>query len=804
VERGPAAGALTALPAAPSSLVGREADLRALLERAGDHRLVTVVGPGGIGKTRLALALAHELARDRTRVGFVELVDVVDGRSVLDAIADQLSVEVVAGASRYDGLVHLLGAEQTVLVVDNFEHLIDAVPDLAALLDECVGLHLVVTSRRALGLRDEQLFSLGPLAATAPDGAAAAPGVQLLFERSNVAHPTASDIEAASQIVSGVGGLPLAIELAAFRARSVGVVTVHELLVAELALGGLQGPAGGAERHSNLRACLEWTTRDLDERARSVFHVTGAFAGHFDLAALRSVVGDHREAAVGLATLVEHHLVDRIETDDGSARYTSIPPIREFSRELLAADPECAEIIEAHARRYAAVAAQIRASFENGSAQVAIVAFRRDRANIGRAIETRQRARRYFDAATIACDVAKIAAEIGREGPTCEWFRDLVGRAGQQDVEVPYEAQMWAAYGELITHTPGTAASALGALEAVIERARAAGDDAAVLRGLDRVSFSVVAHGDIARSTAASREGIELADRLGLRRPLAELSLWHAMLLHVAGDIPGACSFGFDALRIARRLGDSSLIVRVGLLFAPMTRTPDMDAEKVPTLGACLETAREHGSVIDEMYVTMQLAVRAGLNNKPDVFELAHRGLELADRTRSHGGELVFLLALAAAAFDRGDDDLAVVLDAALRPEWTALATVMPSTALERYDQVVERRRAAARGRMDRAMRAAGASLWPDVLELARVYAATGGAPPVAVATEGPQLTDREREVLQEISAGSTNKEIALQLGLRPKTVMHHCSSIYRKLGVKTRTEATAVALRAGLLDRDD
>ena len=164
------------------------------------------------------------------------------------------------------------------------------------------------------------------------------------------------------------------------------------------------------------------------------------------------------------------------------------------------------------------------------------------------------------------------------------------------------------------------------------------------LRGLDRLTFSVLEHGDMAGAVAASLEAIEVATRLKQRWPLAQLLTWHAMLLHVSGDLTGACRYGFEALHVARELGDARLIVRVGLLFAPMERTPEMEAQQVPALGACLDLARDHGSVIDEMYVTMQLAIRAGFDDQTEVFALAQRGFELADRTCSHGGELVFVL----------------------------------------------------------------------------------------------------------------------------------------------------------------
>jgi predicted ATPase/DNA-binding CsgD family transcriptional regulator len=773
--------------------VGREHELRDLLGRAIDRPFVTVVGPGGIGKTRLVVALAHELVRRRRRVAFVELADVVDSDDVVDAVADQLSVEVVPGASRYEGLVHWLATEPTVLIVDNVEHVVDAAPELGALVDECPGLHLVATSRRALGLAAEDVCTVLPLAATPPDGRGVAAGVQLLLERSQVVHPTAEDLAAAGRIVAGVGGLPLAIELAAFRARGLGLPAVHELLVADLALGGLAGPGGGTARHSDLRACLQWTYRDLDERARAVFRATGAFAGIFDLAALRAVVGDDREAAVGLAALVEHHLVDRVEAGDGTARYTSIPTSREFARELLASSGEHDQVVDAHARFYGELATRIRSSFDRAGSEDAIPAFRRDEANITRAVDTRLRAGRLAEAARIACDVAELATELGREGRMSDWFREEVGRAGRAGVDLPLEAQVWAAYGELVTRTPGTAGAALAQLEDITARARSTDDDVAVLRGLDRIAFGAVAHGDLARALTASREGIELAARLGLQRPHAELTLWHGMFLHVAGDVANACRYGLDALHIARSLGDRRLVLRVGLLFAPMIRTPEMEAEQVPGLAECLELARAVGSVIDEMYVTMQLAVAAGFSGSRDVHELVSRGLELADRTRSQPGEAVLVLALAGAAFAAGDDEVAVQLDAGLRPEWAALATVVPGHALEHYERLVEASGTA---------RSATAPSWPEVLDLSHRYLARGGGAQGSLGAAAPdRLTARERDVLEGIAAGRTNKDIAQQLGMRPKTVMHHCAAIYRKLGVKTRAEATAVALRTGLID---
>jgi predicted ATPase/DNA-binding CsgD family transcriptional regulator len=789
-------GHLSALPRQSSSLIGREHELRELAERVTDRRVVTVVGPGGIGKTRLVIALAHEAARRDQRVGFVELADVPSSSGVIDAIADQLSVQVVAGASSYDGVMHRLGAEPALLVVDNFEHVIDAAAELAQLAHECPGLRLVVTSRRALGVRDESVLRLGPLASTSSTGAVGAPGVQLMLERSGVVSPTPADIDAASEIVTGLGGLPLAIELAAIRARSLGIPAVHELLVTDLALGGLEATAHRAPtRHRGLRACLEWTYDDLDDRAQAVFRATGAFSGPFDLTSLRAVVGYGRETAVGLATLIEHHLVDRVVAEAGPSVYVSIPPIREFARELLKAGPERDAVVAAHTARYRSVAAQIRSTFERGDVEEAFTSFRRDQPNLVSALLRLQRLGDYGEAAGVACDLAEIATEFGREAQICDWFRQLADLAGRDGNRLPLEAQAWVAYSDLLTRTSATASVALSALTRVIDTARATGDDQALLRGLDRFTNSVILYGDAAGAVAASLEAIDVATRLQSRWQLAQLLVWHAMLLHVSGDVEGACRFGFEGLRLARELGDARLVIRAGLLFAPMPRTAEMDTEQVPSLEACLDLARAHDSLIDEMYVTTQLAVGAGFNGEPDVFRLAERGLELADLTRSHAAELVFVLALAGAAWLRGDGATAAALDGALRLEWPRVAVVVPAAALTRYEQIVQRRRYVA------PLDAGGTTpvLWSDALAIARSYA-VGASRPAGTSADHT-LTQRELDVVREIAKGRTNKDIARVLGMRPKTVMHHCASIYRKLDVKTRTEAAAVALRSGMIE---
>lgn len=794
---------MTPLPAAVTPLLGRDADLSSLMGHIDRHRVVTLVGGGGIGKTSLAVEAAHRLAGGGRRVGFVELADTRTVRDLTAAIAGQLAIETTAGSSDRDGIVHALGAAPTVLFLDNLEHLADADAgaDLLTLIDDCPGLHVVVTSRCALGDVDECVVEVPALDAGAARGERYGPAVALFFARARIESPTNDDIAIAERIVDSLGSIPLAIELAAARARTLGPTNVLDLLVSELALDGLTQP-GGVDRHRSVRRCIEWSVGCLPESAQRIFRVTGAFAGTFDLRALRAVAGAAPTTAVGIAALLDHHLVERVEQGPGRpARFRSVPPVRELAHELLVTTDESEAVLGAHATWYEARAAALWTDAARTSIEVVMERFWTDEANFRRAIRHRATHGQYATAATTLAELAKVAIERGREHEVNIGFQGLADAAAADGVELPGEARIWVSYVHLANRRAPRGSAALDQIEAEIAAARGRGDRLAELIGLDRVVCSVFFHGDVARALVAAREGVTLADRLDLTRKLGEFSLWLGMLEHVIGDVAGAIRHGKAAMEIARELGDRRLMIRTVLLFAPLEITGQLeghDLGPVPSLETCRATAQELHSVIDEMYVLMQLAMRAGLRGEPEVYEHVLDGLALAERTRSHVAEVVFVLALAASAA-RLDDPVVARLHAALEPQWSTLAVSVPSSALERYLMLVDRHRLADLERFE-ASRSASSVDWLETVPLAVEHAEKcrdRRRPSDTV------LTPRELEVLGELAGGATNKEIAARLGLRPKTVMHHCGSIFRKLDVSTRAEATSVALRTGLVDLD-
>src|SRR5262245_48009251 len=289
------------LPALPSGLVGREAELQAISTRLRETRLVTILGPGGVGKTRLALELAHRLAagfRDGAR--FVALA-AIDARDRLESELAQAVEEDTA---------------ELLLVLDNFEQLVDAAPAVSDLLSRAPGVTVLVTSQAALRLSEEHEVALAPLAAE--------PAVELFLRRARVVE---ADDPAVGEICRRLDGLPLAIELAAARTRALTPAAILERLGRRLDLL-TGGPRDAPARQRTLRAAIEWSHDLLSDTERDVFARLSIFAGgwSFDAAeAVRGAVLDELE------TLVDRSLVVR-----AGERFGMLESIHEFARERLA------------------------------------------------------------------------------------------------------------------------------------------------------------------------------------------------------------------------------------------------------------------------------------------------------------------------------------------------------------------------------------------------------------------------------------------------------------------------------------
>jgi predicted ATPase len=331
----------TNLPVQPTPLIGREEELRHASDLLREHRLVTLVGPGGSGKTRLALQLAADAVEEFAHgVYWVPLQAVADPALVLPAIAQAVGAQ--------NGVADYLRGRRTLLLLDNLEQILEAAPAVADLLRDTEGVKVLATSREPLRVAGERRFPVDPL----PDDDAQA----LFLERAGAVDPGFESSPAVAEICRRLDGLPLALELAAAR---VSLLAPEELLGRlEQALPLLTGGAREApERQRTLRATIEWSYELLDEEEQRAFRTLSVFAGSFELESAQGVAGADLDT---LQSLVDKSLIRRW----GSGRFGMLETIHEYARERL--EPEEAdEIGRRHAEHYLELARSTNLSAES-------------------------------------------------------------------------------------------------------------------------------------------------------------------------------------------------------------------------------------------------------------------------------------------------------------------------------------------------------------------------------------------------------------------------------------------------------
>jgi predicted ATPase len=352
-----------------TSLVGRERDINEVAGLVGrpEARLVTLTGPGGIGKTRLALAVGERL-RDRFSAGtaFVALAAVIRPEQVLDAIGQAVGADLAGTSSSLEALAEQFGDDRWLLILDNTEHVLHAAGDLNELLTRCPGVAMLITSRTVLGLRAEREYPVQPLPLP-PDSTAdvpvaelaSSPAVALFVDRARAVRPdfALTDRNAApvAQIGRRLEGLPLAIELAAARTRLLDPAALLDRLTASLdALG--TGAVDLPERQRTLRATVEWSVGLLDAAERSLLVVLAVFIDCWTIPAAAEVAGLDEDRVLELSeALARHSLVQLLDSTD-EPRSRMLETVREFVAERLAARPDVAEIERRHAGYFRALA----------------------------------------------------------------------------------------------------------------------------------------------------------------------------------------------------------------------------------------------------------------------------------------------------------------------------------------------------------------------------------------------------------------------------------------------------------------
>ena len=353
-----------------TSLIGREraiGEVAGLLGQAG-VRLVTLTGPGGVGKTRLAVAVGERL-RDRFGAGtvFVPLEAVTDPGLVLAAIGRAAGADLTGTGAPLEALAETFGDGAWLLILDNLEQVVEVAPDLGELLARCPGVAMLATSRTVLGLRAEREYPVPPLPLPADPGTAsvaevaASPAVALFVDRARAVRPgfalTEGNAAAVAEICRRLEGLPLAIELAAARTRLLDPAALLDRLAASLdALG--TGAVDLPERQRTLRATVEWSVGLLEDAERSLLEVAAVFADGWTIAAAAQVAGLDEDRALELSEALARHSLIYVDSTGLGPRSRMLETVREFVAERLAARPDAAEVGRRHAGYYRALAEQ--------------------------------------------------------------------------------------------------------------------------------------------------------------------------------------------------------------------------------------------------------------------------------------------------------------------------------------------------------------------------------------------------------------------------------------------------------------
>jgi predicted ATPase/DNA-binding winged helix-turn-helix (wHTH) protein len=361
---------IAGLETAIQPLIGRDALMSLLVGALGDHRLITLVGPGGVGKTSLGLELTRTAAASYTDgVHVVELVSVVDAEATSAAFATAIDVSLRRSSSIDDAIAEMLRPRHSLLLLDNCEHLVEPVAALVSrILSEAPAVSIVATSREPLAVAGEQVWSVEPLSTAAPDaeitaeGAMAIPAAALFVARARAADPTFVLDDATARLVVEIcrrlDGIPLAIELAAARARSLGVAEIAHRL--DERFGLLKAMRRGSDpRHRTMRDAISWSYDMLEPDERALFTALSVFAGSFGLRSAEAMSGSGDTLDL-LTRLTERSMLSVRPQAGGATRYELLETLRAYGRTRLD-DDRAVELFSTHAVHFASEAAGIAA-----------------------------------------------------------------------------------------------------------------------------------------------------------------------------------------------------------------------------------------------------------------------------------------------------------------------------------------------------------------------------------------------------------------------------------------------------------